>query len=331
MSANSSKPKISVIMIDGSFRESFHAVDFFCRQTLATEDYELIWVEFYRDINPQLEKKISAYPNARIVSLQRTDEIYHSSYCFNAGIKESKGEIIFIPDADVAVEPDFLEKAVNEHEENRKLVMYFYRKEEEESDHREQFTLEYLKKVCTFKNPSNYGGCLSVRKKCLEEINGYEQHPIFGSGFHANGIDMYTRFKNLGLQVMWHPGLLLYHPWHPFNAAGFPVWETQKTITNYRARNLLTHAYQGMEPGKNRELPPELEKQLKQAIKKYNLDKVFDHWYNLKADPGNVQEELFTEQYMKKKDAESKTGTSPQVQEEKKNSWFSKIIKTDNR
>jgi hypothetical protein len=326
MSLDKNNTEISVIMIDGAFRESFHAVDFFCRQTLETGDYELIWVEFYDQVNPELGKKISQYPQARLVTLNHTDEIYHSSLCFNAGIKESKGDIIFIPDADVAVEPYFLEEALKEHEKNHELVMYFYRKEEDENDHRDHFTLDYLKKVCQFKNPSNYGGCLSVRRKWLEEINGYEQHPVFGSGFHANGIDVFTRFKNLGLQVMWHPGLLLYHPWHPLNAAGFPVWETQKTITNYRAKYLLTHAYQGIDPTKNRELPPDLEKQLEQSIKKYKLDKVFDHWYNLKLDPGNVREELFTREYMVEKDRESKNQAVPQNETGRENSVFTRFM-----
>ncbi|NIO79505.1 MAG: glycosyltransferase [Candidatus Aminicenantes bacterium] len=327
MSLNKNNPKISVVMIDGSFRESFHAVDFFCQQTLAIEGYELIWVEFYDRVNPELEKKISQYPNARVVTLDHKDEIYHSSLCFNAGIKESSGDIIFIPDADIAVEPYFLEEALKEHEKNHKLVMYFYRKEEEKKDHRDHFTLEYLKKVCKFKNPSNYGGCLSVRKKWLEEINGYEQHPVFGSGFHANGIDVFTRFKNLGLQVMWHPELLLYHPWHPLNAAGFPVWETQKTITNYRAKYLLTRAYQGHDPAKNQELPADLEKQLENAIKKYKLDKVFDNWYNLKVDPGDVREELFTREYMIEKDRESRNKTASQNNTGQKNTVFTKLMK----
>jgi hypothetical protein len=305
------KPKISVVMIDGSFRESYHAVDFFCDQTLPRDDYELIWVEFYDKINPQLEQKISKYPNARIVSLKKQG-IYHSSMCFNAGIKESRGDVVFIPDADVAVEPYFLEEAMKEHEADHKLVLYFYRKEEDEEDHRKGITLDYQKKVCRFKNPSNYGGCLSVRKKWLLEINGYEQHPVFGSGFHANGIDVYTRFKNLGLHVMWHPELILYHPWHPLNAAGFPVWEVQKTITNYRARNLLTSAYMGVDPARNADLPKELARLLEDAKKKYKLDQVFDSWYNLKVDPDKAQFELFTrDAHQKQKENKPEDAAKP--------------------
>ena len=46
-------PLISVIMVDGSFRESFHAIDFFGNQTF--DDFELLWVEYYDRIDPRLQ------------------------------------------------------------------------------------------------------------------------------------------------------------------------------------------------------------------------------------------------------------------------------------
>jgi len=279
-------------MIDGSFRESFHCVDFFCNQTLPEKAFELIWVEYYDRVSPELDKRINKYSNARLILLGNKG-LYHSSYCFNAGIKASKGKLIFIPDADVAVEPFFLEQAAEEHKRNEKLVMYFYRGEEPQDKHQPKAELSHLKEVCKLVNPSNYGGCISVRKKWFLEINGYEQHPVFGSGFHANGLDLYTRFKNLGLHIMWHPRLLLYHPWHPLNAAGFPVWEVQKTIVNYRALALTYLAFQGIDPVKNREMPSELTENLNQAKKKYKLEEVFDAWYNLKIDPERTKQKLF--------------------------------------
>src|SRR5512144_341811 len=40
--------KISVILIDWRARESFHSLHYLNRQTLPREQYELIWLEFYR-------------------------------------------------------------------------------------------------------------------------------------------------------------------------------------------------------------------------------------------------------------------------------------------
>ncbi|MBC2716521.1 MAG: glycosyltransferase [Desulfobacteraceae bacterium] len=263
----------SIIMVDGSFRENFHSVDFFSHQTLAPEDYELIWVEYYKQVHPELENKISRYPNARIVKLGKEGE-YHSSYCFNAGIKESRGEILFVPDADVVVEGNFLEKALKEHETNSRLALYFYRKDESQTYHTDDIDLNHLKQVCALKSSNNFGGCLSVKKKWLLEINGYDQHPVFGSGFHANGLDVYTRLKNLGLHIMWHPDLFLYHPWHPLSRVTASNYKLQHLIIQHHALNLETSAFQGIDSSKNLKISDELIKKL-QRKQRVNLIGVF--------------------------------------------------------
>lgn len=244
-------------MVDGSFRESFYAIDFFGKQALPKDDYELTWVEYYDRVKPELEDLISKYPNFKILTLKRDGE-YHSSYCFNAGIMASSGELMVIPDADVIVEENFLDKIWQEHQENNKLVMYLYRYNELEKDHVPKIDLKHLQQVCVLTNPSNYGGCLTVRRKWLEAINGYEQHPLFGTGFHANGRDIYVRFKGLGLHVMWHPELKLYHPWHPSTLAQSSTYESQGIIIKYREIKLLTTAFQGIDPTRNLELPESL-------------------------------------------------------------------------
>lgn len=249
--------KISIIMVDGLFRESFHSIDFYGRQTVSQEDYELIWVEYYDKINPDLTKEIEKYPNFRVVNLNKSG-IYHSSYCFNEGIKQANGELIFIPDADVIVEENFLEKVWQDHQSNDKLVMYFYRYNEPEDKHFNKVDIDHLRKVCVLTNPSNFGGCLSVRKKWLLEINGYEQHPLFESGFHANGRDIYTKLKNLGLHVKWHPQLKLYHPWHSFTLASSLNYEIQQAVIDYRSVNLLTTSFQGINSNLNTDFPADL-------------------------------------------------------------------------
>ena len=48
---------ISVILIDGSFRERFHAVDAFANQTFPADQFEILWVEHYDRVDPALEER----------------------------------------------------------------------------------------------------------------------------------------------------------------------------------------------------------------------------------------------------------------------------------
>lgn len=261
MSSMNSTPKMSIVMVDGSFRESYHAIDFFCQQDLPPDEYELIWVEYYDKVNPALAAEVAKYPNARIITLGRTG-VYHSSYCFNAGIAASRGELVLIPDADLVAEPDMLRAVWDMHQTDDRLVMYLFRYEEPEELHQAVPTLDHLQRVCTMTSPSNFGACLTVRKRWLETINGYEQHDVFGTGFHANGQDINTRFKNLGLPVMWHPRIKLYHPWHPFTKAADDAYRRQEVVIRYRAVNLLTDAYEGLDPARSRAMPADLVEKL---------------------------------------------------------------------
>jgi hypothetical protein len=259
----SNAPRVSVVMVDGSFREFFHSIRFFADQTWAPEDFELLWVEYYDSVNPALQAEIGRYPNCRVITLDRPrSELYHSSFCFNKGIEESRGELILVPDADLVVEQDFIERVWAEHQTNDKLVMYMYRYDEPEESHEEPVALPHLRRVGKITNPSNFGGCLSVRKKWLLAINGYDQHPVFASGYHANGLDVNCRLKALGLHVMWHPELKMYHPWHPHPKGATELYRKQGVVVDYRARQVMSQAFQGIDATRNVPFPPQLEKRV---------------------------------------------------------------------
>jgi hypothetical protein len=106
------------------------------------------------------------------------------------------------------------------------------------------------------------GGCVTVRKKWLAAINGYDQHPVFETGFHANAYDVHMRFKNLGLHIMWHPSLKLYHAWHPTTGEDAQPYYRQVIVTKYRGLNGITQAYDGLDPAQILPFPPELEAEL---------------------------------------------------------------------
>lgn len=270
--------KISVIMVDGGFRENIHSARYFSLQDFPAHDYEILWVEYYHKPAPALAE----YSKVRAVTLNRTGE-YHSSYCFNEGIQLARGEVLVIPDADQIVKPGFLSRIWQVHSQYDPLALYVYRYDEEKRNPLKGHAFDELEEKCVLKNPSNYGGCLSVRKKWLMQINGYEMHPVFASGFHANGLDIYTRLTNLGLAVRWDETLKLFHPLHPSTYIAAKQYESQKKIIEWRRRNRQYMAITGIDSAKNFTPPPDLAKLLEKELKAQKKVKVFNISRKIKA------------------------------------------------
>jgi len=246
----SKRPKISVVMVDGAFRDRYDSIDFMARQNMPAEDFELIWVEFYNRISPDLQRRIDTRPGFKAIALKRTGT-YHSSFCFNRGITEAKGELVVIPDADVIAEPGFLSTVWQDHQQSDELACYYHRYNEPKDKHAETICLDHLRRVCELTNPSNHGACLSVRREWLTRINGYEQSPIFASGFHANDKDIYARLCSLGLMVRWNPTVKLLHPWHEMTGEVTPHYTPQLDVINWRGRTLSTLPFKGIDESLN--------------------------------------------------------------------------------
>lgn len=240
-------------MVDGGFRERVFGAEFFSRQDFPDDDYEILWVDFYGSPHRDLE----AFPKVRLITLARTGE-YHSSFCFNRGIAESRGEVIVIPDADQIVKPDFLSRVWDLHRRYDRLAVYGYRYDEPEEGALRSLTFEDLERTCIVKNSTNFGACLTVRRQWLLQINGYEQHELFSSGFHANGRDISTRFKNLGLAIQWEPGLKLYHPYHAMTLTHSAAYDRQLKVIEWRRRTLQYTAFNGIDEQRNVPLPADL-------------------------------------------------------------------------
>lgn len=204
---------ISVITWDASFRESYHTVDFFNQQTLSKNKFEFIWVEFYSKINPELSKKIQGMGNGRTFCFEGEGR-WHLGRCINRAMRECDGDLIVIPDGDIVVEADFLEEVARCHEKYQELVLYFRRWDEPRLDDKTTgIDIFRLKKSCVLTNPTNYGGCITLSKKIFNYVCGYEESSLFFEA-GANGMELYTRLKNVGFPIMWHPTHKIYHPWH---------------------------------------------------------------------------------------------------------------------
>lgn len=232
---------ISVVTWDAGFRESYHTVDYFSRQIFDRNQFEFIWADYYSTIKPELKEKIRAMGNGRAFCFNGEGR-WHLGRCLNAAIRECKGDLIVIPDGDIVVGEDFLEEVVRCHEKYQDLVLYFRRWDELKPDtSTKKIDLSRLMNDCILTNPTNYGGCLTLSKKVFNYVNGYEEHLLFSEA-GANGMELYTRLKNAGFPIMWHPTYKIYHPWHdgtsPQDSGYLQQLDLQKLLIKNRDLNI---------------------------------------------------------------------------------------------
>lgn len=206
--------KVSIITWDASFRESFHIIRFFNKQENSPVEYEFIWIDYYTPTQA-LENKIKGLKNFKAIGLgHNSDEKWHLGKCINAGVKHSTGDLLIIPDGDIVVEADFINYCLKEHSKIDSMALYFRRYDEpkEFSSANSQTDIEHLKQHSKITNPTNYAGCLTLKRSVFDAIGGYETHKAF-SGPGMNGLDTYIRLRNMGVCIKW-ADYKIYHPCH---------------------------------------------------------------------------------------------------------------------
>lgn len=248
MSQEHNKPLVSVIMVDGGFRENFEPLATWLDQSLPADDYELIWVEYTDRLAPQVERT----GRFRTFALGLGDQPQVLPRAYNEGIRRARADILVIPDADVYCEHDLLETIAGELTEDPYELLYVLRLDQPRQRHRPGQSFDEVRRTCSIRRTQNFGGCLAVRRERMVEMNGYEELPIF-AGYHQSGFDNYVRFKNMGLKIRWHPTQRVYHPWHEMpEAEKFSTRDEQKCFVARRAATWDYLAYEGLDPARNR-------------------------------------------------------------------------------
>ena len=227
-------PKISLILIDWSVRESFHLLHYLEKQTLRRERFEVIIIEYYSRISNAI-KKFEAEVDTWILLEMPTECYYHKHLMYNVGISFSQGDIVIICDSDVMVKPSFLERIFVEFEKNSHIILHLDQFRNNRKDlypfcypsfeevlgdgcinHLNKKTVGLtLTKDALHRR--NYGACLCAKREDLINIGGADEHIDF-VGYICGPYDLTFRLVNLGKQEIWHPNEFLYHTWHPGEA-----------------------------------------------------------------------------------------------------------------
>jgi hypothetical protein len=230
--------RLSIILLDWGVRESFHSLHYLNRQTVARDQYELIWLEFYGRKPLKLQEMVfrqgkeAPLIDQWIVAGYDTDTIFNKHRLYNLGLLVSQGHYCVICDSDAIFTPNFVANLLEGFAQTPRAVLHL--DEIRNSDPRfHPFAYPSIAEVlgagCTnwqgstsrgldnsrdIIHEANYGACMAAARDDLVEIGGADEH-IDYLGYICGPYDMTFRLVNHGLAERWLKSEYLYHVWHP--------------------------------------------------------------------------------------------------------------------
>jgi len=229
-----SRPRVSLILVDWSVRESFHLLHYLARQNVERDSFEVIVVEYYSRVSEAVRKFESQVDTWLVLDMPETC-YYHKHLMYNAGIFFSRGEICVICDSDAMVREGFVRAILDEFDRTPEIVLHL---DQFRNSRRDLYPFSYPTfedvtgrgcvnnaggqtkgiqcKEDTIHN-RNYGACMCARREDLIAIGGADEHLDY-LGHICGPYDMTFRLVNLGRREKWHQTEYLYHTWHPGQA-----------------------------------------------------------------------------------------------------------------
>lgn len=228
------RPKVSLILLDWSVRESFHLLHYLSRQDVPRDAFEVIVIEYYSRVSDAIRKFEDQVDTWLLLEMPE-DCYYHKHLMYNAGIVLARGEICMIGDSDAMVKPGFIRAIVEAFEHDPELVLHI---DQFRNNRRDFYPFNYpsfeevegegcinnvggkTAGILDHKDPihtRNYGACMCARRSDLIAIGGADEHVDF-VGHICGPYDMTFRLGNSGKKELWHPSEFMYHTWHPGQA-----------------------------------------------------------------------------------------------------------------
>jgi hypothetical protein len=228
------KPKLSLILLDWSVRESFHLLHYLARQDVPRDTFEVLVIEYYSRVSEALRTFEGGVDTWLLLEMPE-DCYYHKHLMYNAGIVLARGEICVICDSDAMVKPGFIRAIVEAFERDPQVVLHL---DQFRNNRRDFYPFNYpsfeavegegcinnaggrTAGILDHRDPihsRNYGACMCARRSDLIGVGGADEHVDF-VGHICGPYDMTFRLVNHGRRELWHPTEFMYHTWHPGQA-----------------------------------------------------------------------------------------------------------------
>jgi len=235
--------KLSIILIDWSVRESFHAIKYLNKQTVDRDKYEIIWVEFYDKEKKELKQyeqkgKLDKY----LILGHLESSHYHKHITWNEGVLKSNGEIVVFPDSDSIFSETFVENILDFFSKNGNSFLLIDQVRNKNPKYfpfnypsineilEDEFTENYNYKTKTTNGLSeknekiqlpdaffirNYGACFSCKKNDFIRFGGLDEFEGYRS-YICGVYELVFRMKNGGIKEKWLKKEFLVHTFHPW-------------------------------------------------------------------------------------------------------------------
>lgn len=212
---------VSLVLLDWSCRERFHALDWLNAQDVPRGAYEIVWVELYDRVVPEAMEK------ADVVITCHQKGMYHKHAGYNAGLLASTGRIITVCDSDAVFPPDFITSIIRHFypdggaHEPRPSVLMHYEQRTKSTYPDGLSSMEGIRDSTWIDLWPNAGACMSVRREDAFRFGAFDEHRSF-RGYLCGPYDLGWRLVNAGVPEVWHDdSVCLWHFAHPDPPASF--------------------------------------------------------------------------------------------------------------
>lgn len=224
-------PRVSLVLLDWSVRESFHLLDYLRRQTRARDDFEVVIVEYYDRVSEALAPFEDQVDVWALLEMPK-DCYYHKHLMYNVGIALAKGDVVMIGDSDAMVRESFIDTIVKRFDADPRMA---YHMDQFRNVRRDFYPFNYpsfeevLGEGCINNvggkttgileeedplHVRNFGACMCAKRADLLAIGGADEDMSY-LGHVCGPYDLSFRLMHFSRRLVWETEEYMYHTWHP--------------------------------------------------------------------------------------------------------------------
>jgi hypothetical protein len=227
-------PKLGIVLLDWSVRESFHLLHYLRQQAVPRDDFEVIVVEYFDRASAALTRFEAEVDTWALLEMPAAC-CYHKHLMYNAGIALTGAPLVLFCDSDAMVRETFVAAVLDQFDRDPDIVLHL---DQFRNVRRDLYPFTYptfdevlgagcinnaggrTSGVVDTTDPlhtRNYGACMAAPRADLIAIGGADEHLDY-LGHICGPYDMTFRLGNFGRREVWHQTEFLSHTWHPGQA-----------------------------------------------------------------------------------------------------------------